>query len=76
MTERSLFQGRPRPSCRLLGFWDSGSRIIHCSSVKSRAWQIRDLVPRIISSERTLPPKAQGGQFPQPHSPQDGMGIV
>jgi hypothetical protein len=40
MTERRLFQGRPRPSDRVLGFGISGSRVFHCSSVKSREWHI------------------------------------
>jgi len=40
MTERRLFQGRPRPSDRILGFGISGSRVFHCSSVKSREWHI------------------------------------
>ena len=30
MTERRLFQGRPRPSDRILGFGISGSRVFHC----------------------------------------------
>ena len=45
MTERRLFQGRPRPSGRVLGFGISGSRIFHCSSFKSRAWHIPGLMP-------------------------------
>lgn len=40
MTERRLFQGRPQPSDRVLGFGISGSRVFHCSSVKSREWHI------------------------------------
>jgi hypothetical protein len=44
-TDRRLFQGRPRRSRRLLGFGISGSRVFHCSSVRSRVWRIPVLMP-------------------------------
>jgi hypothetical protein len=34
MTERRLFQGRPGPSDRVLGFGISGSRVFPCSSAQ------------------------------------------
>jgi CheY-like chemotaxis protein len=44
ITDRRLFQGRPRPSRRFIGSGISGPRLSHCSSVKSRDWCMRVLM--------------------------------
>ncbi len=51
-----LFHGRPRPSDRVLGFGISGSRVFHCSSVKSREWHIACwCVVALYSPQKLLP---------------------
>src|ERR1700678_2781818 len=44
-TDRRLFQGRPRRARRFLGFGISGSRVFHCSSVRSRVCNIPVSMP-------------------------------
>src|SRR5215469_14774780 len=48
ITDRRLFQGRPRPSRRFRGSGISGTSTFHWSSVKSCASRMRVLMVRIV----------------------------
>jgi hypothetical protein len=59
-TDRRFFQGRPRPSGRLPGFGISGSRVFHCSSVRSRVQRIPVLMS-LLALWRNEAPGAPAG---------------